>query len=369
MNSILFIIDGAFGTGKKQLVEYIRSNQKRTRDSMVLQKETAVDHTHVVSKAISSDLNSPISNEQFDHMIGDVNDKFYYYRYTKQRYGFYKSSLDKALQEKKYVFVIVRDKDTIRNLRDEYKEFLAVPVYIYTDEKELVRGLKGNCIPEEDIEFHRNRQQQAWNDYLADPGFYRLVAHTSDEREFYRRIDSLINEFSSVPMNELRISYSESFRLINQLVGYKQRIEQQIQRYPYNKNVFLMMRFRNCNDDIYRTIRQILEHAGLNCARADQTDWRITGDIYNATAVMYCCKFGIALFDECIGDNDCKEPNEYNPNVAYELGMMHLQEKDCLILRHSSLSKMPIDIDVRLRHDYKNRGELEAIIQGWIKGL
>ena len=51
---------------------------------------------------------------------------------------------------------------------------------------------------------------------------------------------------------------------------------------------------------------------------------------------VHCCKYGIALFDEL------EEHQAYSANVAYELGMMHQQQKHCLVLRHTSLPPVPL---------------------------
>ena len=98
-----------------------------------------------------------------------------------------------------------------------------------------------------------------------------------------------------------------------------------LRRYPFERNVFLMMKFRDGNRPVFDFIKESLAANGLNCVRADDKEWQITRDVYNPVAVLYCCKYGIALFDEA------ETGSTYNPNVAYELGMMHLQGKECLI--------------------------------------
>jgi uncharacterized lipoprotein YehR (DUF1307 family) len=80
-------------------------------------------------------------------------------------------------------------------------------------------------------------------------------------------------------------------------------------------------------------------------------------------AVLYCCKFGIALFDEP------EEHQAYSANVAYELGMMHYQNKDCLILRHSSLPAFPFDLIKNLYMPYNRDLEVKRKIADWIKQI
>ena len=69
------------------------------------------------------------------------------------------------------------------------------------------------------------------------------------------------------------------------------------------------------------------------------------------------------MFDEA------KEGVYYNPNVAYELGMMQTQNKKCLILKHQSLPNPPFDIVKDLYHVYIKEIELEKILSDWISSL
>src|SRR6266540_5641031 len=89
-----------------------------------------------------------------------------------------------------------------------------------------------------------------------------------------------------------------SFRLIKPLVGFQEDIRRQLERFPFEKNVFLMMRFRKENKVLSDYIIKHLSAAGLNGVRADQPEWNLTRNVYNPIAVLYCCKYGIALFDE-----------------------------------------------------------------------
>src|ERR1700694_129505 len=89
-----------------------------------------------------------------------------------------------------------------------------------------------------------------------------------------------------------------SFSIIKPLVGFRSEIEEQIRKLPFEKNVFLMMRFRDANKAVSDFIIETLRAAGLNGVRADHADWNLTNNVYNPVAVLYCCKYGIALFDE-----------------------------------------------------------------------
>ena len=154
-----------------------------------------------------------------------------------------------------------------------------------------------------------------------------------------------------------------SFPIIKALVGFRTDIEKQISKYPYETNVFLMMRFRRKNKALSDFIIKTLLEAGLLGVRADQAVWNLTNNVYNPIAVLYCCKYGIALFDEA-------ETNQaYNPNVIYELGMMHCLGRECLILRDDSLPAIPFDLIKDLSMPYKGELALRTNIQRWLQRI
>jgi hypothetical protein len=155
----------------------------------------------------------------------------------------------------------------------------------------------------------------------------------------------------------------DSFHVIKALIGYRADIQRQIKKYPFEKNVFLMMRFRSENKALSDFIIETLSGAGLKGVRADQPEWNITGNVYNPIAVLYCCKYGIALFDEA-------ETNQaYNPNVIYELGIMHCLRRECLILRNDSLPAIPFDLIKDLYMPYKGELAVRTNIQLWLKKI
>lgn len=160
---------------------------------------------------------------------------------------------------------------------------------------------------------------------------------------------------------KLIIQGEGTFPIIKPLVGYKKDIERVLEKFPYSQNVFLMMRFRDSNKELSDFIIEILNEGGLRGIRADHPEWNITNDVYNPIAVLYCCKYGIALFDEA-------EPHQvYNPNVIYELGMMHCQGKSCLILKHFSLPQVPFDLIKDLYMPYKGDLAVRTNIGKWMQ--
>jgi hypothetical protein len=161
----------------------------------------------------------------------------------------------------------------------------------------------------------------------------------------------------------LEIPGGGSFRLMKALVGFKADLEHRLRRFPYEKNVFLMLKYRPANRPLSDFMEEVLSQHGFRGVRADHPDWNITGNVYNPLAALYCCKYGIALFDEP------EMSQSYSANVAYELGIMHYQEKRCLILRHSSLPSLPFDLIKDLVTAYSRDLEVRSVIQSWVGEL
>ena len=172
-----------------------------------------------------------------------------------------------------------------------------------------------------------------------------------------------IEKYAPIKERNIHIPGEGRFELIKPLIGYRVDIERQLERFPYEKNVFLMMKFRKSNQELGEFIIENLERNGLCGVRADLNDWNLTKNVYNPIAVLYCCKFGIALFDEP------EDHQAYSPNVAYELGMMHYQNKDCLILRHATLPQVPFDLIKDLYQTYDRDLQVRKIVESWISQI
>lgn len=155
----------------------------------------------------------------------------------------------------------------------------------------------------------------------------------------------------------------QKFPLMPPIIPHFESLKEKLLDCDYEKNIFLMMKYRTENDSLAKFIVSTLKEAGLTCVRADMEDWNLThDDVINPLAVLYCCKYGIALFDEP------EEGQNYSPNVAYELGIMHYQHKNCLILiNHKIADKKPFDLIGKLHSTYKKELEVKTLIEDWIK--
>lgn len=355
----LFLVDGLAGTGKNDLIDFIE--QKHRFTSTVIYKYTTRMHRNP-EEARKTDLMF-VSGEEFQNKC---NKDFYNYSYANEWYGFAKKDVTDALAKYENVFVIIRDRNLIAKLANDFFEMaLVIPIFIYTDRSLIMDRLKNEGFSEEDIKFRLQRSEYSWKDYLEYPdGNIRIIINNSDKSDFHRKINSLIGEFSMNKIdlpNYIYINPHLKFELIKPLVGFKQDIKKRLDSFPYEKNIFLMMKFRSSNEDFFDFIKTEIANAGFNCVRADDDEWNITKNVYNPLAVLYCCKFGIALFDQP------EEGQDYNPNVAYELGIMHYQGKNVLLLTHDDLPPMPFDLIKDLRKNYSKEIDFRRLFKKWLR--
>jgi len=79
----------------------------------------------------------------------------------------------------------------------------------------------------------------------------------------------------------------------------------------------------------------------------------------NPVACLLCCSYGVAIFDRA------ETAQMHNPNVVYELGMMQLLNRRCVILKHHRLKQMPTDLLGKLYESYANQGEAVRKLGQW----
>jgi len=358
----LFLIDGAAGTGKTDMLEYL-SEKYSTRNCIAIIRKYTTRKLRLeeISRNLNLDLEF-VTTRQF--AAKKKEDRFYCYTYGGESYGFPKFELDRVLRSHQNVFIIVRDRATIQQLISDYPRICTIPVFIYTDREETVKRMRADMYNQEEIDFRSQRTDLAWDDYLKHSDLYReVIINNSNKTDFRRLIDYLVKKYA--PENEaqdaLIVSNSEKFQIITSLIGFKKTIQNHL--VDYERNVFMMMKFRETNRIVYDFIKTELERNGMKCVRADFPEWKITNNVYNPLAVLYCCKYGIALFDEP------EEGNVFSPNVAYELSMMQSHGKDCLILRHKTLPEMPFDLIKDIHQTYSKDLELKKIVNDWVTAI
>ena len=145
------------------------------------------------------------------------------------------------------------------------------------------------------------------------------------------------------------------------IFGWKYKMEAFLRKYPWDKSVFVMIRYRRRNEGLIRSIKFALKAKGMFGVLA--SDHSITDDLYNPIACLLCCSRGIAVFDRA------EQGQEFNPNVAYELGMLHLLNRRCLILKHNSLKTLQTDILMKLYQPFAGPKCVKKHTAGWIEKL
>ncbi len=143
------------------------------------------------------------------------------------------------------------------------------------------------------------------------------------------------------------------------ILGWRSRLELFLNKHPFDKSVFIMIRYRPRNAEVIKYVKKALSNEGLFGVLASEHN--LTDDLYNLVACLLCCSRGIAVFDE-------PEQNEiFNPNVAYELGMLHLLGRPCLILKHAVLKALQTDVLMKLYRPYTKTDEVSEIIREWTR--
>ena len=156
----------------------------------------------------------------------------------------------------------------------------------------------------------------------------------------------------------LTIPGNDPIQLIRPLWGFMRELEAKLAQFPFDDNICVMMPFREKANPIWDTIKQTVKAYGMHPVRADE--WIIINDAYNPIAVLSICKYGIAVFDK-------PEPEQaFNPNVIYELAMMHSQNKDCLILKQATVPAAPFDLIGQLQFTFTNLRAVEDNIRLWL---
>lgn len=347
----LFIIDGLAGTGKSDFLDFIKNTYcPNTRYANIIKKySTREKRRYEKNKSYQLDLEF-ISNEEFDEKAKN-NENFLTYTYGDHRYGFSKLDLDNSIKKYKNTFIIIRNLGLIQYLINRCSDINVIPIFIYSDNMYVKERLIKEGLKSEEINERMERSQLPLQDYMSySVNLYKeTIINNSSKDQFQAIILQLVNK------------YNIESTLIKPLIGHSQQINDILEKFSYEKNVFLMIKYRNNNLKTIDSIKGILSSKGFNCICANDDEWNLTNNVYNPIAVCYCCKYGIALFDEP------ETEQEFNPNVAYELGIMQTMQKDCLIIKHRDIEKSNFfDILKDTGNIYSDYKELKDIITNWI---
>jgi len=345
----LIIIDGAAGPGKKDLIQFI--NDKKYKNTAYVQKYTTKP-SEKISKP--SDL-IHINSKNFEKMKKDDDFKTYKYGNNKtgelHDYGFKISEIENALKSSNNIFVIIRNRELIDEITSEFQNnYRVTKLFIYSEKEALLEHYT-KYYPEDTKETGKEDRIEKTSNIVDDlkehykKTYNEPVIYFSDKEKFFIHLTAILDELNKEFADFIDVSPQEIYLLPRSLKEYKTDIisKMNYKGRGFSKNIFLMMDFHKEADSEYTEIKKLLETEGYNCVclkddttedgKKDEAHWNIKkGSTENFLAVTFCCKYGIALFDKPINGQQY-----FNPNVMYELGLMHQQRKRCLIIIHNEL--------------------------------
>ncbi|MCK9209576.1 MAG: hypothetical protein M0P61_01935 [Ignavibacteriaceae bacterium] len=285
----LFLIDGASGTGKSDLLKHIVNTRK---DASILRKySTRKIREYEKRDDIKLDLDF-VSKDKFEKANLD-----YVYTYYGNQYGFSKNELKKMLIEKSNVFVIVRNADTIKQLINDYYYINVVPIFVYTDQEKLKIRLINQDYSETDIAERLKKTGLAYEDYLRHPDIYdEILINNSTKEDYHRLIDLIIDRYKKLPEID-------------------------------DKLIFVLMSFNPNNPELKKVFLAIQKSVEIydksyKCYNLES----LKGKSYKIsdTAKEHISKCRLAIIDL----------TENKPNVFYELGYASGISKDFIINAH-----------------------------------
>ncbi|MCL2599510.1 MAG: hypothetical protein FWD76_06370 [Firmicutes bacterium] len=346
----IFLLDGLAGVGKSDFLEYIKHNYDQIYSATILTKYTTKP------KAEASEDLQPISQEEFTQKIKESSplNPFFHYEYgfpidytktttdknDKQSnfYGFFKSDLDNLLETHENIFVIVRSIRCIKHIQSIYENHRVaiIPTFIYSDEAKTRKRLQDEQSTTDDkIEERILRNESAFRELMIQTSLpYReVIINNAEKINFIRSIHQLLDKYNQPEsLNSLFIDSSLQLTPPKALVGYKSEMQHFLNKYPYRQNIFLMIRYRSTNKMLRHYIKKVISDNNFHCVLADELN--ITHNVYNPMVASLLCKYGIAIFEP-------PEPSHsFSPNVAYELGLMQILDKTCLVSKHKSLKSI-----------------------------
>jgi hypothetical protein len=135
--------------------------------------------------------------------------------------------------------------------------------------------------------------------------------------------------------------------------------------FPDPKKVaFVMMRFgtEKAHKDIFAGIKKALDPFGIIAVRADDKQYH--DDLFpNVLTYVYGSDLGIAVFERI-------ETEEFNPNVALEVGYMFALKKEVCLLKDKSLKTLHADLVGKLYRVFDSRnpvGTIPSALSQWLK--
>lgn len=203
----LFLIDGASGAGKSDLLKYCDDiDTNSTYIKKYTNKEKDVDGVE------RNDL-IYLTKDEYDEKVYSNHQNFYEYTYPKAstvKYLILKSELDEQLRKNINVFVIVRDLNVIKQIKLYYSKFIninIVTVFLYSDRTEVERRVRAQCLKsgitdKNEIEIKINKRIQrdtpVLGDYINNVGnklYDHVILNVANHEFFYACIKNLVDSY------------------------------------------------------------------------------------------------------------------------------------------------------------------------------
>jgi hypothetical protein len=125
-----------------------------------------------------------------------------------------------------------------------------------------------------------------------------------------------------------------------------------------SKIAFIVMQFgkTRSHEEIMEGVKQELKRYGITGLRAD--DCRYHDDLlYNVLTYVYGCSFGVAIFERI-------EKEEFNSNVAFEVGYLMALSKPVCLLKDKTLKVLQTDLIGKLYEPFDPQNVIESISVG-----
>lgn len=191
----IFLLDGPNGTGKTDMVEYIKAKHKDNGSISILPKfSTRKKRLEEENKNLDLKF---ISKAQFQML--KFNDNFYQYEYGSNGYGFYKNEIVKKMKSVDNLFIVVRNKRVSEQIIKDFPECIVVLVYIYTDPEKIKPRLLKEKVCDEAVNFRLARTNTSWQDYLTRTHEYsEVIINNSTIEDYHILIDYLVKKYNRI---------------------------------------------------------------------------------------------------------------------------------------------------------------------------
>lgn len=203
----LFLVDGASGTGKSDLIAYLyNEHAARAGRFLTVLKKYSTRKPRALDLEIQPRDLELVDVDTFARH--EAKRGFYAYEYGDAKYGLSAKWIDRAVERYQNTFLIVRSRQIIRALITDYSSIRVIPILIYSDqanirsrfESERTRLIQAGREEQDLEEEYRNRQLRSelvWQDYVWDPMIYQeVVINRSSKADYLRIIEAILFKYN-----------------------------------------------------------------------------------------------------------------------------------------------------------------------------